>query len=79
MKLPIEEQRYYRNIGVNPDLYQSQEQLDYELWWTDRESVFDEDTWQPRVKYADSDFLAIRAFIFNIIEYFQTGGGSAIF
>lgn len=58
----------YANMGVDFTKYSNWDDLEFALWVTDRESVFMEDAYQARVEYADSNILAVRAFIFNILD-----------
>ena len=64
----------YKNIGVDLNNYTDWDVLDYELWVTGREDELDDERYQARVKYADSNLLAIRAFLYNIFEYLTIRG-----
>ena len=65
-----DQKAYYANLGVDLSKYTSWEDLDDDIWATDRESVFPEDRYQARVEHADSKPLAVRAFLHNIFEHF---------
>ena len=65
-----EQKAYYANLGIDLSKYTSWDDLHDDIWVTDRESVFPEDSYQARVEYADSQFLAVRAFLHNLYEHF---------
>ena len=65
-----DEKTYYANLGIDLSKYTSWDELNDDIWATERESVFPEDSYQARVEYADSDLLALRAFIHNLYEHF---------
>lgn len=60
----------YANMGVDLSKYTSWEDLETDLWATERESVFPEERYQARVTHADSKPLALRAFLYNLFEHF---------
>ena len=66
---PPKAKTFYANMGIDITKYSDWDELDYDLWVTDRDSVFPEDAYQARVEHAHSNLLAIRAFIFNILDY----------
>ena len=61
---------YYANLGIDLSKYTDWEELETDIWATDRESVFPEDSYQARVEHADSNPLALRAFFHNLYEHF---------
>lgn len=66
---PPKAKTFYANMGIDICKYSDWEELNDDLWVTDRDSVFPEDAYQARVKHAHSNLLAIRAFIFNVLDY----------
>lgn len=64
-----EDKVQYANMGIDISKYTDWFELDNDVWEIDRESIFSEDAYQARVVHAHSNLLAIRAFIFNILDY----------